>query len=849
MLRMKLAVPTIAGLVLAITLTLGPAVHAEPPSETPPARTSDDYLAHELIQRALFILDAKPMTVEALVVAKLLVDEAVTLSPDDREICRIEYDLAMLAEDTKGAQTALARLVRLDPDDDAARLRWVTLSLDRYQSAQERIAAYRQMLADAGLTPEIRSRLWLDLALLHKRRGEREAFTDALAEAVALDPSNRSAAGIAAGFFRVNVDDPYAEAELLLGLLAADPTDVTTRTTLAELLLRNGAYVGAARMYRVVLDSMELLETSPPSDLLADNAIAMWASGQTATALDLIEDRQEMLEQQFMLYLRMNESGLDARERAIMAQAPESAPIAPLLATVRLAILDLLGRPEASNAMERAMVSYDATAELWAESGVSSEQIARLRLEKVFVAAWFGAAADVVRSSIETIEETHPLTAEARQRFDGIVAMRAGDLDRALELLEPLAEHDDLARVGYGEALIQKGRRRDGARALLVAARAQPGTLSGVWASERLSQVLEQRLPTSDLAQRLEALIKTLPRVTDRFIRDATLAVSLRVRPAKATFEPFEPVIVYVDISNNSGFPLAIDRDGPIRPQVLLELKTAYDRSDKKNTVPYIIADIGRRLVLPAGERLSVPVVLTWHKYGQSAKARVLDGDFVSVNGMMNFRADRRGAFTPGLLGSKSSTGTMRIEGVRPTADWEAETLALLANPEGVTALQRIALLSQLRAKLLVQISADRAERRALRARLDVEARERGAALEQTIAANQIRLNTFTDTIVGGYTKMDGRSQAWVVSMVPTEVMPEAVMQMARKSEDRWVQIVFILTKVEDPDDPMVDAGRRSPDIAVRAIANAASVVLRAQPTPIVPGAGSSLPPPAAPPR
>ena len=53
----------------------------------------------------------------------------------------------------------------------------------------------------------------------------------------------------AVGFFRMNVDDPYAEAELLTSLVLADPTVIEPQTLLAQLLLENRAYTGAARLY------------------------------------------------------------------------------------------------------------------------------------------------------------------------------------------------------------------------------------------------------------------------------------------------------------------------------------------------------------------------------------------------------------------------------------------------------------------------------------------------------------------------------------------------------------------------------------------------------------------------
>ena len=54
----------------------------------------------------------------------------------------------------------------------------------------------------------------LDLALLYRRQGFTSAFAEALAEATALDPSNRQAAALATGYFRQNVDTRLEDLEL-----------------------------------------------------------------------------------------------------------------------------------------------------------------------------------------------------------------------------------------------------------------------------------------------------------------------------------------------------------------------------------------------------------------------------------------------------------------------------------------------------------------------------------------------------------------------------------------------------------------------------------------------------------
>ena len=90
----------------------------------------------------------------------------------------------------------------------------------------------------------------------------------------------------------------------------------------------------------------------------------------------------------------------------------------------------------------------------------------------------------------------------------------------------------------------------------------------GVSAADVLAELLGRRVELSRDAIRLEELAASIPSVIDRFPDEPSLAVSLRVRPAKTTFDPYEPIIINLEIRNNAPFPLAIDERGPIQPQV-----------------------------------------------------------------------------------------------------------------------------------------------------------------------------------------------------------------------------------------------------------------------------------------
>ncbi len=116
----------------------------------------------QLLRAALTLVESQPITVEALGTAVVLVDEAFALNPDDAELCRLLYRFADLAENEEVRGRALARLVRLDPLDDVARLLRVTAAVDRFQTVEGRLAAYEKLLAEPARTtlgPTVASRL------------------------------------------------------------------------------------------------------------------------------------------------------------------------------------------------------------------------------------------------------------------------------------------------------------------------------------------------------------------------------------------------------------------------------------------------------------------------------------------------------------------------------------------------------------------------------------------------------------------------------------------------------------------------------------------------------------------
>lgn len=782
--------PTLCGAMIMLLLAATMAAPAEAATPSPPQR-----LAGQFVRAARYLLTINPLTVEALDGAVILIEEATDLDQNNPETWRLAAEIAALAERDILQRRAVERIVELDPDDQVARLQLISLQLDEHQTVEARVEAYERWLDPANrshLNPAVASRLALDLALLERRRGNISAFTDWLAEAVALDSANRAAVSIAAGYFRVNVDDPYAEAELLVALLLAAPTDITTQAVLGAHLLSHGAYTGADRMYSLAIDSYAGAESRPPSDLVADLAIARWGRGDLQSALQAIRVHQAWADERHRMRLREENPDLTPLERA-----REYAVMTPILATVAAALQSELS-PDGGQefAFRRVAEAYDVMIQHVRDATDLTEdqrqqRLAELHLELAFTTLWLNGEIDRAREAIGAATAARPISDVARARFDGWIALREGDAQRAADLLEPHAEEDPAAQLGLAVAWQSLGQTRNAARQYLAVARGQRGTLLGVWAADRLATLLGQRVALDDIARRLEALIAEIGTTMDRFPSQPNSAVSIRVTSSKPTFGPYEPLIVNIEISNNSKLPLAIDRAGPIRPEIALLPSIQIARAGSANAPPVIVS-INRRLRLMPRERLTIPVDLRRTQTGALLESYPVPGAMVGVRGVMNFTVTPQRAIRPGLLGSEHESAPIRVDGVRVSEAWVESTLAALAQTDNTPDLDRLALLGQL------------ARSRPTAGVTD----ERWAMIRDSRALLAER-----------FAQLNPVSQAWLLTVLPDVEALEATSAIARKSEDRLVRLAQLAFRVNQTDDPMIDAALRSDDPTLRRFA------------------------------
>jgi hypothetical protein len=307
------------------------------------------------------------------------------------------------------------------------------------------------------------------------------------------------------------------------------------------------------------------------------------------------------------------------------------------------------------------------------------------------------------------------------------------------------------------------------------------------------------------MAARMERLAASVPAVVDRFAEEPTLAVSVRLLPTKATFEPYEPVIVNLEITNNAPMPLAIDSGGPIHPQVALETSAQIVRMPHEPALPEIrplVIDIDRRLRLGPRERLVVPVDLRRGILGQVLNARPLRGATLTVKAIINFRVTGENIIGPGVLGSEAETPSIRVDGVRLSRGWIAGAIEAIVEPDSAQDLTTIAILSHV-VPLMQQVRSEDP----LLALEEFGDRQ----LEEDAAA----------AIAEAYATVDAASRAWLLAVMP-RLSPTLVpiYTMAQADGNKHVQLMYLLYCLTGPDDPMIDAARRGSDPDVRAVAD-----------------------------
>ena len=639
-------------------------------------------LARGFAQRARSMLQREYVFLGMLQTGRALMEDAVALDPDNPFLWRLVLDFAASIEEgddgaAELASRAIGRILELEPDDEVMMLRRLLDAINRRQTAEERIAAFERLLSPESIDrigPMVAARLAFDYAVLLRRTGDLAGFGRELLRAVELDPFFPEATEVAAGYFRVDAPGPVEEARALRAALLANPLRESAAIDLADLCLRNGAYQAASEVLEVLADVGRTEAADRGYDaLLSRLVVALWGSGRPADAVTVVRRRQDGLNALLRAQFERQESAIPLSERKSM-----NYPISTSLAGAYAALARSSG-PEAGEAqLKSAGDSTEVEVELLVRSGAEPEEVASVALEGAMLQLWLGGDVERAKSWIAKAESVASLSSDARARFDGLLALRTGDAVKAREILAPIAERDLPARLGLADALEKLGDRKGAAQQYLAVARASAGTAFGLWSRERLATLVGQKVEVVKDAAAVEEAAR-LPAEFMRVLRSSEDALLLRARPREADRAPWDPMVFDIELTNRSGWPLAITPDGPLLDTATVTVAVNVP-GGRPSLPPLALVSIHRRFAIQPGESLVVPVELSLTDANPAMREDPISGAFVSIHPIINWRTTETG-LEPGPLGREIESPIVHVRGERVNAAWVGESLAALRDP------------------------------------------------------------------------------------------------------------------------------------------------------------------------
>lgn len=689
-------------------------------------------------------------------------------------------------------RNALAQLARLDPADDVIRLSRIADAIDAHPTAEARVRAYEQVLDPqhrASIGGPVAARLAYQLASLESRIGNTELFSRWLSESVKADPAYPLAAQAAAGFFRMRVNDPASDIELLSVAAEANPRDLGTWTALLSVMLDGGAFAGAERVARLAIAVAEAdMKGDAVYALTGDLSMALWGGGRREDAVHEIELRLSKLTDQY---------------RAAVAAMDPTIPLArlnkeypPVPASLSIAILSLQrGRVSAdayAALLTRALQGTDAEILRAKNNKLGEERIAELQVEKATLILLFGTDMTEVPGLLDAAAAAGVLGEQGRARYDAMLAGRSGRADEALRALEPMRANDTLARFGYAMALLDAKRPQEAAVEFRTIAAGQVGKSIGLLALDRLAETLGQKsVLTSQVspdhaarAQQLERVLsEQLPKTVDDIVEHPLRALAFRAEPVATTVGPYEPVSFRISLRNASRLPMAIGPDCPIGSRIIMRADAPRAGTVESVGIPPQPLSIDRRLRLAPGEEMTLTIDAAITDLGRLLSVDAAHTHLVSAEFLTN-PIDTPFGQVPGFLGGVTQVPPIQVLAPAPTADWLAKSRATIKDPAAPDRAVTLALLCGLAAV--------------------------PAELPEAVRAD---VPAIWDEAAAAWKSMPPLEQAWIVSTLPKDTPAMAPMLDAmRASTDPDVLTSWLIGRVTDPIDPMIDVARRTND-------------------------------------
>ncbi len=779
-------------------------------------------LATEFIRVARNATMTEPLTTNAISTSVCLIREALKLDPTNPSIWRAALQVAQMADLPDFEREAVQGLLAVTPNESTAQLARLRLAIEQTNTVDQRMAVYEQLLSNQNkdlLDYRVASRLALDAALLQRQLGDVNQFARWLAESVALDPSYLDATLLAVGFFGDESADIFTRAELLSAAVLANIRDLALQVSLAEFLMSYGDYKDASMVYQMILGNDARNYHKISDGLLADIALSKWAAGDSEGALEIISARQTSVDVDFRKQTKKQQPRLTPLEIARI-----HAPLVPKLATIRAAIYrDLEDEENSENAIGSVLSSLLTLAQIYESQGSAAKiKVVEMNLQAAWISLWLGNDVDSSERLLAAVERDADIHAVEKQRLEGWIALRRGDIEGAITILSALP-NDMSSQVGLAEAYRLTGNKQAAAKLLLSVARNSGGTILGVWARKQLEKMVGTTFLIRSEVVQLQEPMSGLQNTFDLIISDPRPVVDLRLVPDKNTYAPYTPMLLQIELTNNAPVPLVIAKNGPIQPLLLIESMIDIPGVEL-SSVPPIIVPINIELSLLPKEKLITEINLRQYWPGKLLDIFPLKGAALNLRAKLNFVAretkTRFGkpvlVYESGRLGSSATVNNLRIDGVRLTDEWINDA---------INKAKEITTIDDLTSLVLLTWCVDLELPVVIVPPLIPLPPNEVSPLSDTEKVNKLKTEAIT-TILTTFPKLDQMAQYWVLATMSTDPSLEAVVGMLKTPDTQLATLVklirLIITKngVEYLDSVWLQDAKKSDNETIKTTAN-----------------------------
>ena len=797
-------------IVLAVCLGFqSGAVNPTPPA-LPIAEGARNRYANILMGQAYLLVSPTDLSPAELDAAIFLSRKAALLQPADIDKWRMVLSLASLSGEmspyaAEVSQEVIGRLVKLCPEDQVLRLRRILQDIDRRETAVDRVNAFKKYLTPEAIKviqAPVASRIAFDLALFQFRRGDTEAFGTYLMQSLTLSPAFPAAAETSAGFINERIDDSVGECELLVTAALANPIETRSWSRLAALLLQEGAYGSAARVYQIAIQSMHLKEDldSVQNILATDYALSLWGADRPIDAIQVLAQLVYDLKLRQSIAIQSSNPGM-TRAQCEAVDFPLSPLVAMIDATIRAESKDPgaavsisrmvtaaaaqaeLDDPEADRAKNAAQIATNP--ELAATARESAESAAQGLLDAATSAALLDAEASAVQSLLDLAERRFPLSDDSKIRFGAWKKLKEGDAPAALTLISQSKSVQPATLLIRAKILTALNDNKGAAKIYLDIARNGTGSLIGLLASSRLKTLLGISIPAKESVRKLDGVVASIPPIMEQYVSGLEAPVLFQVVPEKELLEPFDPIRYRLTLKNQSIIPLAITLAGPIKQNVLLQPRISSTTNPGVNRLVPQVVPFDRAIELAPGESMSMNWDFGWTEVGLRICQDPLSGGIVDVRGSSNFDASA-GSFIVGEFGAQPSVPSVQVNGVRLTPEWISSKIASVATPTTDSDLVDLVLLA-------------------------FAANKKTMAPETEAAAWK--------SVTEGFGKLPPEAQSWVLLVGPHEAPGfEPVLDIARATTSVDVRAAYILSYCTTQDDGQLAAALRTDDRLLRLV-------------------------------